>query len=68
MLERFEKWSEYIAAELPDYETKYNENALVVTKDGLEAAVVSYNDGRYDVSGNDLPAVEKVTSITQHHR
>lgn len=68
MLEKFEKWSRYIAEELPGHETRYDENALVVTKDGTEIAKVDYNNGRYDVSGSDLPAVEKLTSITQHHR
>ncbi|WP_028297136.1 hypothetical protein [Olivibacter sitiensis] len=68
MLSKFEKWSGYIAEELPGYQTKYDENALVVSKDGVDAVVVSYNSGRYDITGQDLPAVEKVTSITQHHR
>lgn len=68
MLEKFEKWTHYIDGELPAYTTEYNENALVLKKDGLESARVDYNDGRYDVSGSDLPAVEVLTSITQHHR
>ncbi|GAA4780692.1 hypothetical protein GCM10023231_04800 [Olivibacter ginsenosidimutans] len=67
MLERFAKWAEEIDREWTGYSTTYDKEAFIVY-DSLknEVARVDFNDGRYDVSGTDVPLVEKLTAITQH--
>ncbi|WP_134091185.1 hypothetical protein [Olivibacter sp. XZL3] len=67
MLERFAKWAEEIDREWTGYSTTYDKESFIVF-DNLknEVARVDYNDGRYDVSGNNTPIVERLTSITQH--
>jgi len=67
MLERFAKWAEEIDHEWKGYSTTYNKQAFIVY-DSLknEVARVDYNDGRYDVSGDHIPLVERLTDITQH--
>lgn len=67
MLERFSKWAQEIDDEWIGYSTTYDKEAFIVY-DSLknEVARVDFNDGRYDVSGDDIPIVEKLTAITQH--
>lgn len=67
MLERFEKWAQAIDHDWSGYTTSYNKEAFILY-DQLknEVARIDYNDGRYDISGNDLTAVQKLTDLTQH--
>jgi len=67
MLERFAKWAQEIENEWAGYSTTYDKQAFIVY-DSLknEVARVDFNDGRYDVSGDNIPLVEKLTYITQH--
>jgi|GEM_PF-1071138 len=67
MLERFAKWAEEIDQHWIGYSTTYNTEAFILY-DSLknEVARIDYNDGRYDISGTDIPVVEKLTDLTQH--
>ncbi len=70
MLEHFVKWAKEInetSEEWNGYEARYSRDAFVVLNAaGTEAARVDYNDGRYDVSGADLSAVERITKLSSH--
>jgi len=67
MLERFAKWADIIDQEWDAYSTYYDKDVFLVY-DAMknEVARIDYNNGRYDISGNDIPLVEQLTSITQH--
>ena len=67
MLERFAKWADEIDQEWANYSTSYDKEIFIVY-DNLknEVARIDYNNGRYDISGNDLRVVEKLTDLTQH--
>lgn len=67
MLERFAKWAQEIDQEWLGYSTTYDKQSFIVF-DSLknEVARIDYNDGRYDISGNDTSLVEKLTNMTQH--
>lgn len=67
MLERFEKWAQVIDHDWTGYSTSYDKKAFIVY-DTLknEAARIDYNDGRYDISGDNLTAVKKLTDLTNH--
>ncbi|MFC6099295.1 hypothetical protein [Olivibacter domesticus] len=67
MLERFAKWADEIDQEWASYSTSYDKEVFIVY-DHLknEVARIDYNNGRYDISGDDLPAVKKLTDLTQH--
>lgn len=67
MLERFAKWADEIDREWASYSTSYDKEIFIVY-DSLkkEVARIDYNNGRYDISGNDLHVVEKLTDLTQH--
>ncbi|QNL52162.1 hypothetical protein H8S90_11610 [Olivibacter sp. SDN3] len=68
MLERFEKWAEEIEGNWTGYSITYDKQSFIVydtTK--KELARIDYNDGRYDITGDDLPTVQKLTDLI-HHR
>lgn len=67
MLEIFSKWAEQIDNEWPNHSTSYDKQVFIVY-DNLkkEVARVDYNDGRFDISGDDLPTVKRLTDLTQH--
>jgi len=67
MLERFAKWADEIDREWTSYSTSYDKEIFIVYDDlKKEVARIDYNNGRYDISGNDLQVVEKLTDLTQH--
>lgn len=67
MLERFAKWAQEIDHAWAGYSSTYDKQSFIIF-DNLknEVARIDYNDGRYDISGDNIPIVEKLTNMTQH--
>lgn len=68
MLEQFEKWAKEIDSNWAEHTITYDKQAFIIydaTK--KELARIDYNDGRYDISGEDIPTVQKLTDLV-HHR